>query len=126
MPKNRVILSIGVVIALLPVLGFPHSWESFFQILAGLSIVLLSVWAQIDKKLKLQNKAHQRQLRKDVTPTPPGVVPPVTEEFGKRITDFYPKTGQPGRRLSDINPIFELPQASSGEAGENGSDEPEI
>ncbi len=121
MPKNRVILSIGVVIALLPVLGFPHSWESFFQILAGLSIVLLSVWAQIDKKIKLQNKAHQRQLRKatpDSTPSLAGVVPPVTEEFGKRITDFYPKTGQPGRRLADINPIIEPPRPAESEPSE--------
>ena len=64
MPKSKIILSIGAIIALLPVLGFPHVWEAFFQILAGLAIVFLSVWVNIDKKLKLQAKAHQRQARK--------------------------------------------------------------
>ncbi len=84
--------------ALLPILGFPNSWEIFFQIFAGLSIVLLSVWASIDRKLSLKAKAQQRQARKII----PGVVPPVTPDYGKRITDFYPKTGQPGRRMSDL------------------------
>ena len=64
MPKNRIIITIGVVIALLPVLGFPHSWESFFQVLAGFSIVLLSVWATIDKRLTLKAKAQRRQVHK--------------------------------------------------------------
>lgn len=104
MPKNRIILVLGVLIALLPVLGFPRSWESFFQILAGLSIVLLSVWSTIDKKLMLKAKAQQRVARK--TEVVPGIVPEVTDEFGKRVTDFYPKTGQLGRRLSDINPTI--------------------
>lgn len=84
MPKSKIILSIGVIIALLPVLGFPHAWESFFQVLAGLAIVLLSVWANIDKKLKLQAKAQQRQTRK-VTESKPIYEPlnssEVTDEF---------------------------------------------
>lgn len=97
---------IGAVVALLPVLGFPLAWEAFFQVVAGLSIVGLSVWSTIDKKLSLKAKAQMRQMRKAVTPAPEGVplVPPVTPDFGKRVTDFYPKTGQPGRRLTDIKP----------------------
>ena len=111
MPKNRIILVLGVVIALLPVLGFPRAWESFFQILTGLSIVLLSVWSTIDKKLMLKAKAQMRQVRKtSIPPITPGVVPPITDEFGKRVTDFYPKTGQPGRRLSDIKPTITPPK----------------
>jgi hypothetical protein len=114
MPKTRVIIVLGLLVALLPVLGFPRSWEVFFQVLAGLSIVVLSVWSTIDRKLKLQAKAQQRQARKAVSPEEldtishtPGVVPPVTPDYGKRITDFYPKTGQPGRRLTDIKPTLE-------------------
>ena len=127
MPKSKIILSIGVVVALLPALGFPHSWESFFQVFAGLSIVLLSIWARIDRKLKLQAKAHMRQIRKSSIPpvVSPGIVPPVTNEFGKRITDFSPKTGQPGRRLSDINPIIE-PPSSADDIRDASSDEPRI
>ena len=80
MPKNKIILVLGVLIALLPVLGFPHSWESFFQVVAGLSIILLSVWATIDRKLTLKAKAQMRQGRKtrQVEETP---VPTETESF---------------------------------------------
>lgn len=64
MPKNRIIIVLGVLIALQPFLGFPRSWESFFQILIGFLIVLLSVWASIDKYLTLKAKAQKRQAQK--------------------------------------------------------------
>lgn len=64
MPKNKIIISLGVFVALLPVLGFPPAWESFFEVLAGLSIVGVSIWATIDKKLTQKAKAHKRQLRR--------------------------------------------------------------
>ena len=64
MPKSRVIVTAGVLIALLPVLGFPHAWEAFFQIVAGLGIVILSLWANIDRKLMLKAKAQKRQVHK--------------------------------------------------------------
>ncbi len=66
MPKNRIITSLGVLIALLPLLGFPHSWESFFQVTTGLFIVLLSVWATIDKRLSLKAKAQKRQMSRRI------------------------------------------------------------
>ena len=104
MPKSRIIVALGALIALMPILGFPHSWESFFQIVAGLAIVLLSVWSTIDKKLSLKAKAQQRQARKLSTPNEPPVQGPEETDasFGKRVTDFYPKTGQSGRRVSDL------------------------
>jgi hypothetical protein len=117
MPKNRIILVLGVLIALLPLLGFPGSWEAFFQVLAGLSIVVLSVWSSIDKKLMHKAKAQQRTARKFSSPTPEASevlesnsdnesnkAAPVPG--GKRVTDFYPKTAPPGRRLSDIKPTL--------------------
>ncbi len=105
MPKNKVIVVLGVLIALLPVLGFPRAWESSFQVLAGLAIILLSVWATIDRKLSLKAKAQMRQARKTTVPeTDVPIVPEETPSYGKRVTDFYPKTGQLGRRLTDLNP----------------------
>ncbi|MBI2086862.1 MAG: hypothetical protein HYT69_01700 [Candidatus Zambryskibacteria bacterium] len=76
MPKNKIILVIGVLVALLPVLGFPRAWESFFQVLAGLSIILLSVWTTIDRKLKLQHKAQLRQQHKVATVDPSPISSP--------------------------------------------------
>lgn len=64
MPKNRIIVVFGALIALLPLLGFPRLWESFFQVAVGLSIVLLSVWVSIDKRLSLKAKAQKRQVHK--------------------------------------------------------------
>jgi len=64
MPKSRIIITLGAIIAILPLLGFPRLWESFFQIATGLSIVLLSVWTSIDKRLTLKAKAQRRQIHK--------------------------------------------------------------
>lgn len=64
MPKSKIILGIGFFIALLPVLGFPHSWESFFQVIGGLGIVALSVLISIDKRLTLKAKAERRLRRR--------------------------------------------------------------
>ena len=64
MPKSRIIVTLGIIIAILPLLGFPRLWESFFQVVAGLSIILLSVWTTIDKRLSLKAKAQKRQIHK--------------------------------------------------------------
>ncbi|OHA88737.1 MAG: hypothetical protein A3B03_03690 [Candidatus Zambryskibacteria bacterium RIFCSPLOWO2_01_FULL_42_41] len=64
MPKNRIIIALGLLVALLPLLGFPRLWESFFQVATGFSIILLSVWSNIDKRLTLKAKAQKRQAHK--------------------------------------------------------------
>ncbi|KND48444.1 MAG: hypothetical protein AB200_01795 [Parcubacteria bacterium C7867-005] len=64
MPKSKIILTLGFLIALLPVLGFPNSWESFFEVVFGLSIVLLSVMISIDRRLSLKARVQKRQARK--------------------------------------------------------------
>ncbi len=90
---------IGGVVALLPFLGFPRMGEAVFQVIAGLAIIGVSTWASIDKKLSQKAKAQMRQMRK-VVPEGEGATP--LHPHGRRISDFYPKTGQPGRRASDI------------------------
>ena len=64
MSKGNIIIALGVLIALLPVLGFPPNWEYVFQVTAGFLIVLVSVWSGIDKKLTLKAKAYKRQAEK--------------------------------------------------------------
>lgn len=63
MSKSRIIIAIAFCIALLPVLGFPGAWEAFFQVLAGLSIIGLSIWSTIDRKLAQKAKAHLRHKK---------------------------------------------------------------
>jgi hypothetical protein len=65
MPKNKIIISLAALIALLPLLGFPGKAEAFFQVLAGVGIILLMVWSNIDKKLSQRAKAALRRRRKD-------------------------------------------------------------
>ena len=40
--KNRLILILGVWIALVPSLGFPTSYESFFVTVSGLAVALVA------------------------------------------------------------------------------------
>ena len=77
MPKSRIILALGVLIALLPLLGFPRAWESFFQVFAGLSIAALSIWSTINKKLALKHKAELRRERQTTVVSSDIVPPPI-------------------------------------------------
>lgn len=69
MPKNKIIITLGAFIALLPILGFPTSWESFFEVVIGLAIILISVWATVDKKLIQKAKAQKRQAQREAFET---------------------------------------------------------
>jgi hypothetical protein len=90
MPKSRTILALGFFIALLPVLGFPHAWESFFEVASGLLIVFLSFLISVDRRLTMKSKAEKRHLRKRAlveaqmasVPTPE-----VHPNYGRRATD---------------------------------------
>jgi hypothetical protein len=91
MPKSRIILALGCLIALLPILGFPHAWESFFQIFAGFGIVLLSVMIAVDKRLTQRAKAEKRLARRH-TPVQPDNssemrAAQTAARFGRRMTD---------------------------------------
>lgn len=65
MPRSKIILTIGFLIALLPLLGFPPMWESVFQVLAGLAIIGLSVWTSLDKHLVMRARAQKRQAERE-------------------------------------------------------------
>ena len=110
MHRSRWIVVLGALVALIPLSGLPLAGKNFLEIVAGLSIIGLSVWSQIDKKLSVRAKAQMRVARK-VAFAPEiveGDAPQASEHtpsFSKRVTDFYPKTGQVGRRASDLKLI---------------------
>lgn len=65
MPKNRIILLIGLFLGLQPLFfGFPKGWEDFFQVVGGFGIVLLSVLIAVDKRLSQKAKAERRMARR--------------------------------------------------------------
>lgn len=107
MPKSKIILALGACIALLPLLGFPHSWESVFQIVLGLSIVLLSVLISIDRRLSLKARVQKRQARKRaVVETNPEI------HYGRRAGDIEAEQNKVrfGRRASDV--AIRVPETS--------------
>lgn len=104
MPKSKVTIVIGVFIALLPFLGFPPKWDTFFEIVAGLSIVFFSVWSSIDRRLIMKAKAEKRMQRKralvDVT-----LARENPDMYGRREVDKHPEeVVVEGRRAADIVP----------------------
>ncbi|MBX4200320.1 hypothetical protein KW790_02570 [Candidatus Parcubacteria bacterium] len=100
MPKSRIVLTLGFFIALLPVLGFPHSWESFFQVASGLIIVLLSVLMTVDRRLMLKAKAEKRQSRRREQVDAEVAANP--ELYGRRATDNpQNRSDLYGRRATD-------------------------
>jgi hypothetical protein len=100
MPKNKIIITIGILIALFPVFGFPHTWEVVFQVIGGLSIVFLSIMTSIDKRITLKAKAQKRHNKRRA------LVEPLTEgsNFGRRASDTDMNGNQIrfGRRATDI------------------------
>ncbi len=51
MSKNRIILTIGVILVLNPFLGFPSSWETVLYILFGFILVILSFFVSIKRRI---------------------------------------------------------------------------
>ena len=96
MPKNRIIVALGALIAIFPVLGFPRLWESFFQVAIGLSIVLLSVCASIDKRLALKAKAQKRQIHKRRMEE---IARPTEQSFGREAQREAEKQANQGEPL---------------------------
>ncbi len=112
----------GVLVALLPFFGFPRAWEAFFQFTAGLGIAGFSMWATIDKKLSMKAKAQMRSRRRsDAELVSAESTTASTANYSRRVTDFYPKTGQQhGRRTSDFPaPTSPISPDSNPEEGSN-------
>ncbi len=40
--KNRLVTTLGFLVLIMPLLGFPHSWSDKFYFVLGLAIVVLS------------------------------------------------------------------------------------
>lgn len=71
--KNRILLILGVWIALIPFLGFPSSYKSFFIIASGLFVVLLA-FLHAREKRRIERSLFEMSHRKET----------VTEVFAER------------------------------------------
>ncbi len=59
MTKRKSIFIIGLLIFLLPAFGFPSFWESTFQVLSGLALMIAAMHSSIGRRLHLANKRHK-------------------------------------------------------------------
>ena len=53
--KQWVSAILGLLIILIPYLGFPLSWSNFFFVVSGIIIAVLSFWALSEEKSKNVN-----------------------------------------------------------------------
>lgn len=75
MTKKKALIIIGILIAILPFLSFPISWDHFFMFIGGIAVVILAVLVgggdsahPISKEKTLsetfiQNEPPQRSLK---------------------------------------------------------------
>ena len=42
MSKNKIVFSIGLILVVMPILGFPVHWKTFISVILGLSLIFLS------------------------------------------------------------------------------------
>lgn len=47
---QKIVCAVGVFLSMLPILGFPGSWENFFMICGGLSVLVLTLRSAQHKK----------------------------------------------------------------------------
>ena len=52
MQKINTILALGVLVVLLPFLGFPQSWDNFFYVVSGLVIIGMAYLLKVNGKQK--------------------------------------------------------------------------
>ncbi|MCI5108828.1 MAG: hypothetical protein MRY49_03210 [Candidatus Pacebacteria bacterium] len=65
MKTNKAIFILGILVFLVPITGFPRTWEEVFLVIAGLIIIALSslnIWQRsILKRLKYHSKKIENQ-----------------------------------------------------------------
>lgn len=59
--KNRIVLIIGVILVLIPLLGFTTSWKHFFFIVSGAILILMSFSNSISRRSKVQTTKKARK-----------------------------------------------------------------
>lgn len=84
MIKNKRTFFIGIFIFLIPFLGFPSSWKTFFTIVAGLFLAVSSLKITLPKRnvvKKVRRKEKVTPVFTENSPMPKieDIVPPVVQ-----------------------------------------------
>jgi len=65
MQNRKTIFFIGFIVFLLPVLGFPGSWESFFEIVSGLILMFLAARKTLEKRIVKDKRIRLKRKEKN-------------------------------------------------------------
>lgn len=65
MSKNKIVFILGIVLIVLPFLGFPSAWKTFFMVVIGLFLVSLSFTTSLRKRTS--GKKYPRTKKDSVT-----------------------------------------------------------
>jgi hypothetical protein len=50
MSRNKIIFIIGIVVLIMPFLGFPSAWKTIFYIIAGAILVIIAIHGHIRRR----------------------------------------------------------------------------
>jgi hypothetical protein len=59
MTKQQLILIIGIVVLLLPFIGFPSDWKSVLMFICGITLVTVYVYMRKERREKQHDEADQ-------------------------------------------------------------------
>lgn len=65
MSKNKTIIALGLWIAIVPFLGFPGAWKTFFITTSGLAIVFISFMIIAKKRAERPQESENNTYHKD-------------------------------------------------------------
>ena len=91
---KRLLISIGVLIVVLPFLGFPNSWDTFLFVLLGLFIIGLS--------FSIKETKHKNSLPEHNT----------ASSFVEHNPDDTPLPSTKRRKVRRIHPVKEIKEES--------------
>ncbi|MFA5778463.1 MAG: hypothetical protein WC870_03205 [Candidatus Paceibacterota bacterium] len=82
MSKARMLLILGVWVAILPFLGFPSSWKDLLFVLSGIILIYFSYTLYKDSKIKEDGKKTFDNFRenKDFNEDKPGTTTEILQE----------------------------------------------
>ncbi|OHA99712.1 MAG: hypothetical protein A3E93_00785 [Candidatus Zambryskibacteria bacterium RIFCSPHIGHO2_12_FULL_43_12b] len=61
MSKNKIVFFIGVVLLIMPFLGFPPGWKSFIAIVFGITLIFLSFSAAAKRRASARRTRRIKQ-----------------------------------------------------------------
>ncbi len=61
MSKNSTILAIGIIQLIMPLLGFPSTWRSFFSVVFGIILIVLSFSVAIKRRSSVRKSVRRKK-----------------------------------------------------------------